>query len=159
MLNQRNNAAFWVFVALVAMIGGCETPPGPFVPKSGVSPAVVYCNDNTGHKSGSQPWVMGGTCCCTPCNALMDQFHKDGFCQGVTADDLAASYNSAGIALKGPGHQYCNGLCDHGPHVVLGGKCMCPPTPGTEYYEKIIVGQGAAPRKASALPVSITKEK
>ena len=137
---------------MVAAIIGCEQPPGPFVPKSQVSPTVVYCNDQTGHKPGSQPWIFGGTCCCTPTDALMDQLHKDGFCVGMTADDLADKYKAAGIALKGPGHQHCNGLCKNGPHVVLGGKCMCPPTPGTEYYEKVVTGQGAPPRNVAATP-------
>jgi hypothetical protein len=158
MSKQRNRTLFGIVVILVAMIAGCETAPGPFVPKARISPQVVYCNDNTGHNAGSKPWVMGGTCCCTPSDALMDQLHKDGFCQGMNADDLTARYKAAGIALKGPGHQYCNGLCDHGPHVVLGGKCMCPPTPGTEYYEKVTTGIGAAPCKATASSEPTIKE-
>ena len=152
MSKPRNKIALGILMLLTAMIASCEQPPGPFVPKAAVSPEVVYCNDNTGHKAGSKPWIMGGTCCCTPSPALMDQLHKDGFCAGMSSDDLAAKYTSAGITLKGPGHQWCNGMCDHGPHVVLGGRCMCPPTPGTEYYEKVITGQGAAPRNIAASP-------
>lgn len=119
---------------------GCEKPPGPFVPRSAVAPEVIYCNDYTGHKPGSKPFVMGGTCCCTPTDELMAKLHADGFCAGMSADDLKEAYAKAGIVLAGPGHRHCNGLCDAGPHVVLGGKCMCPPTPGTEYAEQVIRG-------------------
>lgn len=159
MSKPRNRAAFWILLTLGAMIAGCERPPGPYVPKARVSPDVVYCNDHTGHKQSSQPWVMGGSCCCTPSDALMDQLHKDGFCQGMTAEDLAAQYKAAGIAIYGPGHDHCNGLCDRGPHVVLGGKCMCPPTPGTGYYETVITGQGAPARKVAAASAPTGKEK
>ena len=141
--------------ALVATLlaPGCETPPPPFVPKADLAPQVVYCNDHTGHVAGSRPWILGGTCCCTPTDALMAQLHRDGFCQGMSAEDLAKLYEAKGIALRRPGHEHCCGLCDKGPHVVLGGKCMCPPTPGTDYYEKVVfaprrtvtVAGGAAP--------------
>jgi len=131
---------------LLALLAGCETPPPPFVPKLLLAPPVVYCNDHTGHRPGAQPWILGGTCTCTPTEELMNRLHADGFCAGMTADDLRAKYEAAGIRLAGPGHRRCNGICDAGPHVVLGGKCMCPPTPGTEYYERIVSGSGAVPR-------------
>jgi len=68
----------------------------------------------------------------------MAKLHADGFCQDMDAEGLKARYRKEGIALKGPGHMHCNGLCSHGPHVVLGGKCMCPPRPGTAYYDKVV---------------------
>ncbi len=136
--------------AIGLVLIGCTTPPGPYVPKSLAAPEVVYCNDNTGHKAGSKPYVMGGTCCCTPSAALMAQLQKDGSCQGMGAEELAAQYTQAGIALAGDGHQHCAGLCDKGPHVVLGGKCMCPPTPGTDYYESVIFGRGAVANRFAA---------
>lgn len=127
-----------IAVLTVCMTIGCEKPPGPFVPKSCLAPPIGYCNDHTGHQAGSKPFVMDGTCCCTPTPKLMAKLHADGFCKGMDAEDLKAAYRKAGIALKGPGHTYCNGLCDHGPHVVLGGKCMSPPRPGTAYYDKVV---------------------
>lgn len=142
----------WLPLLVMALAIGCETPPAPYVPKAKAAPPVVYCNDNTGHKAGSAPWVLGGTCCCTPSDELVAQFQKSGVCQGMTADDLAAKYKAAGIALRGPGHQHCNGICPAGPHVVLGGKCLCPPTPGTETYDQIVTGQGVPPRKGASSP-------
>ena len=127
-------------VVLVAMlvVAGCVSPPGPFVPKSAAAPPIVHCNDYTGHKDGSKPWVMGGACCCTPSDALMAQLQEDGHCMDMSGADLAKMYADKGVALRGSGHRACNGLCSSGPHVVLGGKCMCPPTPGTVYYERIV---------------------
>ena len=130
-----------VLVGVLALVAiGCEKPPGPFVPRSATAPGVTYCNDHTGHKPGNKPFVMGGTCCCTPTEALMAKLHADGFCTGMTAENLREAYGEAGIKLAGPGHEHCNGLCETGPHVVMGGKCMCPPTPGTEYGELVIHG-------------------
>ena len=135
-----------IVAGLLVFVVGCEVPPPPYVPKARIAPEVVYCNDHTGHKGGAKPWIMGGTCTCTPTKELMKQLHADGFCLGMTADDLRAMYEKAGIRLRAPGHMWCNGMCKAGPHVVLGGKCMCPPTPGTEYYEKVVTGKGAVPR-------------
>ena len=125
----------------VWLLAGCETPPGPFVPTSAIAPDVVYCNDCTGHKPGTQPWIIGGTCCCTPSQELMQQYHADGFCQGMTAEDLRKMYEEAGIVLASPECQFSNGLGPGGHHVVMGGKSLIPPTPGTEYYEMVVTGQ------------------
>lgn len=131
---------FGASISLVYLLvfSGCAKIPGPYVCKPLTCPAVHYCNDNTGHIKGTKPWIMGGTCCCTPTAELMKEYHRDGFCRGMDERQLSQQYENAGIKLQGPGHEWCNGLCDHGPHVVLGGKCMCPPTPGTEYYEQVI---------------------
>ena len=146
MWHPKNSGFLALLATLVTMMLGCEQPPQPFVPKSAIAPEVVYCNDNTGHKPGSRPWVLGGTCCCTPSDALMEQLQRDGQCVGTTAEQLAEQYRQAEIVLRGPGHRWCNGMCAAGPHVVLGGKCMCPPTPGTDYYEQIVTGRGAVAR-------------
>lgn len=125
---------------MVAFVAGCEAPLVPYVPKALVAPQVVHCNDHTGHKAGSKPWIMGGTCTCTPTDTLMTQLHADGFAKGMSTADLRAMYEKEGIKLRGPGHMWCNGICDAGPHVVLAGKCMAPPVPGTEYYERVVLG-------------------
>jgi hypothetical protein len=146
-------------LVIVAVVAGCEKPPGPFVAKSPIAPEVVYCNDTTGHKPGAKPFVMDGTCCCTPTEELMAKLQKDGFCQGMTAEDLRAEYEKKGIVLAGPNHEHCNGLCPAGPHVVLGGKCMCPPTPGTEYAEWVTTGKPPAEAQSSLNPQTKVKGK
>lgn len=139
-MSPRNEIILFALCLTVAVIAGCQAPPPPYVARQACT-QVVYCNDYTGHKPGSKPWIMGGTCCCTPSDELMAQLHRDGFCLDMTAEQLADAYRAKGIALRGKGHEHCNGLCVHGPHVVLGGKCMCPPTPGTEYYDRVVSGR------------------
>ena len=140
--------ATFVGLILSGLSIGCEAPPPPYVPKALHAPPVIHCNDYTGHKAGTRPWIMGGTCTCTPTQELMEQLNRDGFCTDMTADSLRARYVKAGIKLRGPGHMRCNGICQAGPHVILGGKCMCPPTPGTAYYERIIIGTGTTAHDA-----------
>jgi len=132
------------FLAL-AFLGCAEAPPGPYVPKP-LSSAIVYCNDNTGHLAGAKPWIEGGNCCCTPTEAMLATWQKDGACTGQTLDQVVQRYRDAGLRLNEPGHLRCNGVCPAGPHVVLGGKCLCPPTPGTEYYDRVMTGRGAVSR-------------
>ena len=142
-----NFLAILVGITVVNMQIGCDgPPPQPFVPKASAAPEIIYCNDHTGHKPGNQPWVMGGKCTCTPSESLMQQLNADGFCKGMTADDLREMYEQKGFRLRQTGHMWCNGYCSAGKHVVLGGNCMCPPTPGTEYYEQIVTGSRAVTR-------------
>ncbi len=132
-------------LSLLLVAAGCIATLGPFVPKPD-HPAnpVKYCNSAIGHVPGSKPWIQGGTCCCTPCDELMAQYHKDGFCQGLSKADLIKAYHDQGIALD-LDHKGCNNMCDHGPHVVKGGKCMAPPTPGTANFEEVVSGVWAPP--------------
>ena len=136
-------------VLLAVMISGCVVLPEPYVPKAGLVPKTVYCNDHTGHLPGATPWILGGNCTCTPTEELMAKLHADDICTGIGAESLQAEYRAKGIALRGATHNWCNGMCPAGPHVVLGGKCMCPPTPGTQYYEKIVTGAGAVRRNGA----------
>lgn len=107
--------------------------------KSVQSPPIKYCNDATGHTPGAKPWILGGTCCCTPSPELMELYHKDGIALDLTYEDLVRMYNSAGITTD-LDHKGCNNMCDHGPHVIKGGKCMCTPTPGSKNYEEVTSG-------------------
>jgi hypothetical protein len=118
-----------------------------------VPPPVSFCNDYTGHVAGNQPFVLGGKCCCTPTDELMEKLHREGICPNMSSAELRARYEQAGIALRSEGHQHCNGRCSKGPHVVLGGKCMCPPTPGTPQYEMIV-----SARIPASLPAATGKK-
>lgn len=142
MSNRRSDGRWLVLLVAAAALVGCETPPRPFVPKSETPPAVVYCTDASGHKAGAQPWILGGTCCCTPTPELMKKLQADGFCAGMSADDLIALYHKKKIELAGDNHDRCAGLCKAGPHVIYGGHCMAPPIRGTLYYERITLGEG-----------------
>ena len=128
-------------LAIASILGssGCAPREPLFEPKPTSTPAVRHCFDTIGHRSGSKPWILGGTCCCTPAQELLDQHQADGFCLGTTLEDLLALYKARGIktALD---HQGCNNACRWGPHVLKGGNCIVPPTPGTKNYEAIATG-------------------
>lgn len=125
-------------VMIALLVAGCTTAP-EYISKPTDAPPVKYCNDATGHMAGAQPWIMGGTCCCTPTPELMEKYHADGLCLEMTVDDLIAMYRDAGIItdLDVTG---TNNMDDHGPHVVKGGKSMVTPTPGTKNFEEVVSG-------------------
>lgn len=130
----------------VAFIGGCSSKPtqyyvNPYVAKSLTPPEIKHCFITIGHKKGTKPFIYGGTCCCTPTHELMEQYHADGYLLDMNVEDLLAEYEIRGIVLEhGEGWQ-CNNMCDSGPHLVFGGKCMVPPTVGTQNYENVITGK------------------
>lgn len=131
--------------AIILGLAGCAGPQQrPFQAKPTTRPAPVYCFDGVGHTPGSKPFILGGTCCCTPTQELMDKYHADGFLTDMTLQDLLKLYQDRGIktALD---HKGCNNLCEHGPHVVKGGKCMVPPTPGTANFEEVRYGMKYVP--------------
>ncbi|MGE4558195.1 MAG: hypothetical protein AB7D07_15430 [Desulfovibrionaceae bacterium] len=113
----------------------------PYVAKSMTPPPIKYCFTTVGHVPGTQPFIFGGTCCCTPTQELMDQYHADGFLLDMELEDLLAEYETRGIVLRHEGGWQCNNLCSSGPHLVFGGHCMVPPTIGTQNYENVITGK------------------
>ena len=138
----------------VIVLAGCpaqsrpETPMRAFRPKSEKPPEVVYCNDHTGHIAGSTPFVLGGTCCCTPTQELVDAYHRDGLLGDYDLARLKGLYHGLDIKTADD-HRDCNNRCAWGPHVLQGGKCMVPPTPGTQHFEEIITGRFHLPEKTT----------
>jgi hypothetical protein len=49
-------------------------------------------------------------------------------------------------------HKGCGNLCAQGPHVLLGGKCMATPTPGSAMYERVTFGPHAPLGEGDAQP-------
>ena len=119
---------------------GCETQKEiPFQSKVNFDDKPVYCFDTVGHTPGSKPFILGGTCCCTPTQELIDKYHADGLLLDMQLKDLLVLYEEKGIhtALD---HKGCNNLCRWGPHIVKGGHCMAPPTPATYNFEEVRFG-------------------
>jgi len=139
MTKRMSVCSGFLLLVLMTFVFFCATT-GKFVnTKPLESPPVKYCNDATGHAPGSKPWILGGTCCCTPSPQLVEQYHRDGIALDLTYEDLVRMYREAGITTD-LDHKGCNNMCDHGPHVVKGGKCMCTPTPGTRNFEQVVSG-------------------
>jgi len=145
----RRWAAAWailgcaaVWAACAASCGGCGPTykPLPYVPKSASAPSILTCHDAVGHVPGAKPWILGGTCCCTPTRELYDRQVAEGTIpRDLSYEAYLDLYKSRGIVTD-LDHTGCGNLCDHGPHVVLGGRCMATPTPGTPMYEAVTYG-------------------
>ncbi|MEM7164941.1 MAG: hypothetical protein AAF581_05715 [Planctomycetota bacterium] len=114
--------------------------PDRVVPPPTTPPPVRYCNDHTGHIAGKRPFYAGGECCCTPSLELIAAYRRDGWFQQGTLAELEAGYSRRGIVTR-KDHDLCNNLCQYGPHVVKGGRCLVPPTPATLNYEEVITGE------------------
>jgi len=138
-------------VCLVAAVGlaaaglfaaGCGPAyrPLPYVPKPEAAPPMAACHDGVGHIKGNKPWILGGTCCCTPTlenyNLHVSQGTLD---RSMTYEAYLALYQERGIVTD-LDHKGCGNLCARGPHVLLGGHCMATPTPGTWMYERVTYG-------------------
>jgi len=130
-------------VLLVALwscgVCSCAHREPLFQAKAQVAPKVRYCFDAIGHISGSKPWILGGTCCCTPTEKQFTQYQSDGFCAEVTYPEFVSLYERRGIKT-GLDHKGCNNACRFGPHVLKGGNCMASPTVGTTNYEEVFSG-------------------
>ncbi len=127
---------------LILVAGACAKKPRYILQvPSDIAPEVVHCFDTVGHKPGAKPWILGGTCCCTPSEEVLADYKAHGHvAEDMTMEDLIALYEEKGIktALD---HRGCNNMCEWGPHVVKGGSCMVPPTPMTQNYQDVFSGQ------------------
>lgn len=131
-----------VGVAALGLSAGCEAPyrPLPYAPKAPVAPKMLACHDGVGHVQGNKPWVLGGTCCCTPTRENYERHVADGTIErSMSYEQYLALYAGKGVATD-LDHKGCGNLCQKGPHVLLGGKCMATPTPGTWMYERVTYG-------------------
>lgn len=131
---------------ILSMIGGCAPPQtkyyfNPYKAKKLNSPEVIHCFSTIGHKRGTQPFIMGGTCCCTPTQDLLDIYHEDGILLDYDLSKLLDEYEQKGIVLEHENGWQCNNQCAQGPHIVFGGKCMVAPTLGTQNWENVITGK------------------
>ena len=157
---MRLTALFIAALAAGLLVAGCRPAyrPAPYLPKPAQAPPPLACHDGIGHIQGQKPWILGGTCCCTPTPAN----HALHLAQGtldkaMTYDQYLVLYKEKGI-VTGLDHKGCGNLCAQGPHVLLGGKCMATPTPGTAMYERVTYGPhtplGADDGKPAAKPAN-----
>lgn len=116
----------------------------PYVAKDIKGPEVLHCFDTVGHKRGTFPFILGGTCCCRPTRELLEMYQEDGFLQDYDLAGLLEEYEKKGIVLEHDNGWPCNNQCKDGPHLIFGGKCMVPPTIGTQNYENVITGKKPA---------------
>jgi hypothetical protein len=131
---------------LLGFISGCAPKPtqyyfNPYVSKNLDSPEVVHCFTTIGHKRGTYPFTLGGTCVCTPTQELLRLYQADGFLQNYDLRRLMADYEKRAIVLAHENDWQCNNQCKQGPHIVFGGKCMVAPTIATQNFENVVSGK------------------
>ena len=149
MLNRITLIAATIALAAAVLVGGaaCEPKykPLPYMPKAATPGSVLVCHDAVGHVAGNKPWVLGGNCCCTPTEANFALHTAQGTVdKATTYEQYRALYQEKGVATD-LDHKACGNVCPKGPHVVLGGKCMATPTPGTWMYERVTFGPHVLP--------------
>ncbi len=128
--------------AAIMAATGCEPKyrPLPYVSKAAMPQKPLVCHDAIGHIQGNKPWILGGNCCCTPTRENYELHVKQGTIdRSMSYEQYLARYKQRDIVTD-LDHKGCGNLCDHGPHVVLGGRCMATPTPGTAIYEQVTYG-------------------
>ncbi|HUS45770.1 MAG TPA: hypothetical protein VM219_07035 [Phycisphaerae bacterium] len=128
--------------AAMAALAGCGPAykPLPYVPKPATAPEILCCHDGVGHVKGNEPWILGGTCCCTPTRENYNLHISQGTIpRSMSYEEYLALYKKRGIVTD-LDHKGCGNLCSHGLHVILGGKCMATPTPSAWMYECVTYG-------------------
>ncbi len=137
---SRASVTVGLFLAALLVPWVVASCAGPYTPKAPNPPGEPrYCFDAVGHRPGAKPWLLGGTCCCTPSAEVLADWQQHGYFVGLTLEQVLARYKEAGIKTARD-HQGCNNMCQWGPHVTKGGKCMVSPTPGTENFEEVLYG-------------------
>jgi hypothetical protein len=131
---------------LFAFLTGCAKKPtqyylNPYVAKNIAAPEIVHCFTTIGHKKGTFPFILGGTCVCTPTQELVEVYHADGFLADYDLRRLIAEYERRDIVLEHENGWQCNNQCKQGPHIVFGGKCMVSPTIATQNFENVATGK------------------
>ncbi len=129
---------------LAALVSGCAPQLGAFQAKATTAPPVKNCFDTLGHQAGYKPFVLAGNCYCNPLPAQIALWKKEGQFEGKSDDEVVALYTARGVKTLAD-HRDCNNLCEWGPHVAKGGKCLVPPTPFTDNYEDVATGGGTKP--------------
>jgi hypothetical protein len=124
--------------ASLFVLAACSTAPTGDVVQKPIDPApIAACCSATGHNPDNVPFILGGNCFCTPDNRIVEAMHAAGKHTEVDYKKLVQLYSGAGIATDFD-HKGCNNLCELGPHVAFGGKCMVTPMPGTKNFERVM---------------------
>jgi hypothetical protein len=101
--------------ALFGFLSGCAKPTqyyfNPYVAKNIAAPEIVHCFTTIGHKRGTFPFILGGTCVCTPTQELMEAYHSDGFVVDYDLHRLIQEYERRDIVLEHENGWQCNNQC------------------------------------------------
>lgn len=107
-----------------------EPPPQAY---TSAWPRVMHPNDVTGPIAGTYPYILGGTCVCTPTAEVLATYQAGGFLRDVTLSELEMLYQAERIGINRPLAR----KHDAYRHVLRGGHMMYTPHPGSSGFEHL----------------------
>lgn len=116
------------------------TTAGPYdragmTPAAAVARPIAHPNDVTGPIAGTWPYILGGTCVCTPSPEVLATYHAGGYLLDYSLEDLRDLYRLEGIVFDPL--PYAPGNDDTWTHVLRGGRLLQAPIPGSAGFEEL----------------------
>ncbi len=102
---------------------------------------VVHPNDVTGPIVGTYPYILGGTCVCTPGKDVLETYQADGYLLDYTVEGLRDLYRMEGIVAQPLPAKKETVPTYH--HILEGGKLLYTPMPGSAGFERLTYGDDA----------------
>ncbi len=102
---------------------------------------IVHPNDVTGPIIGTYPYILGGTCVCTPTADVLASYQAGGYLQGWLLDDLLDLYRAERIVFAPLPASSETTKTYH--HILRpGGRLLFTPVPGSAGFETSTYGEG-----------------
>lgn len=92
---------------------------------------VSYCSDSYDRDQPHVPFILGGTCCCTPTYDRLREAQQQGLVPGLDLAHLMDLYRQEGILIEGKDDG------EPGLHVLEGGNWLYSPIPGTVGFARL----------------------
>lgn len=96
---------------------------------------VIHPNDHTGPIPGTYPYILGGTCVCTPSYEVLENYQASGYLRNYTLENLLDLYRYEGIIFEP--RPLASDTVDTYRHILDGGKLLYTPIPGSAGYERL----------------------
>ncbi len=97
---------------------------------------IRHCNDATGHIAGRKPYILGGTCVCTPTPSLMQAYSAAGVLGDWTVGQLDELYRAEGI-VRAPLPAVDRATSKTYHHILRKGRLLYTPRVGSAGFEQL----------------------
>ncbi|MFW5652665.1 MAG: hypothetical protein ACOC0P_01355, partial [Planctomycetota bacterium] len=101
--------------------------------QAAIDRSIVHPNDVTGPIVGTFPWILGGTCVCTPSPEVLATYQAGGYLLDYNLEELRDLYRAEGIVfdpLPLTAETQATWI-----HVLRGGRLLQAPIPGSAGFE------------------------
>jgi len=103
--------------------------------REAVARPVAHPNDVTGPVAGTFPYILGGTCVCTPSPEVLATYHAGGYLLDFNLEDLLDLYRAEGIVFDPL--PYSLETAATWSHLLRGGRLLQAPIPGSAGFEEL----------------------